>query len=183
MHINDFYEYNLRPEDVPKNKFTGVIGEIREEKKWIPKSNQFQKCPVLYFRNKDGSLNPTGWIVTRPNLRDIGDLYGPVMDVWPGKRITLYKHTGSYGGQQRTVFRVEKKVPPEPKKKKKKEEEQQTEPEQQADPEPEPESEPDPAPDPGPESPPEQEPDDEELDESDDIDLDGDMDDVEEIEF
>lgn len=68
-----------------------------------------ERHPVLWFNGTDKGL-----VLKKTNAMTIASLYGPEMDDWVGKRITLYTEQVRAFGDIQTVIRVAKQIPPAP---------------------------------------------------------------------
>ena len=68
--------------------------------------------PILYFAGKQ-----KGMVCNKTNGRTIASLYGPKVESWAGKRITLFTSTARdpSSGSEVECIRVRPQVPPPPK--------------------------------------------------------------------
>lgn len=64
------------------------------------------KKPVCYFKGKEKGL-----ALNSTNCRTIAALYGNDTDKWPGKQLTLYPTTTSFGSETVECIRVRPSVP------------------------------------------------------------------------
>jgi hypothetical protein len=69
--------------------------------------------PVVYFKRADGTESPKGLVLNKTNGRTVASLYGPKVEAWAGKRITLYPTTTTVGRETRECIRVRPVVPTE----------------------------------------------------------------------
>jgi hypothetical protein len=103
MMERDFmFAFDLQGKDVTVTIDRVVGGELTGP------GGKKSKKPLCYFReSKSGkplALNST-------NCKAIAGLYGNDVEVWSGKRITLYPTTTQMGGETVDCIRVRPKVP------------------------------------------------------------------------
>jgi hypothetical protein len=65
-----------------------------------------ERHPVLWFKGTEKGL-----VLNKTNAMTIAALYGPEMNEWLGKRITLYTERVRIGGENKIAIRVVKQVP------------------------------------------------------------------------
>lgn len=105
MFDSDYiYAFDLQGQDVTVT-IDRVVGVTL-----VGEGGRKAKKPCVYFRGKDRGL-----ALNKTNGKTIASLYGPHVEEWVGKRITLYPTTTQFGGETKDCIRVRNRVPPEPK--------------------------------------------------------------------
>ncbi len=92
-------------EDLRGQDVTVTVRAFTAEKMFA--NGKQQTRPVLYFEGK-----AKGMVVNATINDTLTALYGPELEGWVGKRITIYPTTDDRGGQERMVVRVRPTVPP-----------------------------------------------------------------------
>lgn len=92
-------------EDLRGQDVTVTVRAFAAEKMFANGKQQIR--PVLYFEGK-----AKGMVVNATINDTLTALYGPELEGWVGKRITIYPTTDDRGGQERMVVRVRPTVPP-----------------------------------------------------------------------
>ena len=92
-------------EDLRGQDVTVTVRAFTAEKMFA--NGKQQTRPVRYFEGK-----AKGMVVNATINDTLTALYGPELEGWVGKRITIYPTTDDRGGQERMVVRVRPTVPP-----------------------------------------------------------------------
>jgi hypothetical protein len=98
---NWIYAFDLKGRDV-----TVTIKEVKAGK--VKNATKEERKPVLYFKE---SKDQRGLVLCKTNARLVASLYGNDVDVWPGKRVTLYPTTTTFGKDTVDCIRIRPAVP------------------------------------------------------------------------
>jgi hypothetical protein len=107
MKIDDFFPSKfVKALDLNGKEVTVTIKRYSVEKLGRDRANVEDKL-ILWFEKTEKGL-----ILNRTNAVIIGNLYGPEMDEWSGKRIILYATRIRAFGESHNVIRVKEVTPP-----------------------------------------------------------------------
>jgi len=97
MNVNDVFPSNyIKASDLRGSQVTVTMQRIQiEEVGDGPK-------PVLYFQGKDKGL-----VLNKTNANTIAGMYGPEMDGWAGRPVTLFATQVDFQGRQVEAIRVQ----------------------------------------------------------------------------
>jgi hypothetical protein len=98
---NWLYAFDLQGRDV-----TVTIREVKVAK--VKNATKEERKPILYFKE---SKDARGLVLCKTNGHSIAAMYGPNVDLWPEKRITLYPTQTNFGGKQVDCIRIRPMIP------------------------------------------------------------------------
>ena len=95
----------LKHQDLDGKDWVFTIASFKKES--LGKGDEQEMKWVLYFDEME-----KGFALNATNGKVICELYGEEMDIWVGKKITLYeKDDVEFGGKLVSAIRVRRKVP------------------------------------------------------------------------
>lgn len=116
--IRELFQHGfIAAEDIYQGDVTLTISSVTKESVPTPPSYQPMDAVTVAFVETEEREKKTGrkaqkMVLNRTNAKTIAKLYGPEVNEWVGKRITLYATTCKLGRDTVPCIRVRAEVPP-----------------------------------------------------------------------